>query len=141
MDGRQNGDRWRLREKNFAVPSGIDHLSPLKAVLPILRTWIEGSKKRGMASTSVGNVDAVTTAALARLMSIEGWSWLIASILFETRALQGTPAFAPSSETLAPTAVDTPPLSPLRSAQPDLASLRHVQAAMWSTAAKPDPPN
>lgn len=57
--------------------------------------------------TLAGNAETVTTAAPARVVSIEGTSWFVVSIPFETRTIQGSPALAASPGTLALTAADT----------------------------------
>ncbi len=46
--------------------------------------------------TFAGNAETLTTAAPARVVSIEGTRWFIVSIPFESRTVQGGPALAAS---------------------------------------------
>lgn len=57
--------------------------------------------------TLTGNSETVTTATPARVVTIEGTSWFIVNIPFETRTVSGSPALTPTSGTLALTAANT----------------------------------
>lgn len=57
--------------------------------------------------TLTGNSEIVTTATPARVVTIEGASWFIVSIPFETRSVSGSPALTATPGTLALTAANT----------------------------------
>jgi hypothetical protein len=57
--------------------------------------------------TLTGNSETITTATPTRVVTIEGASWFIVSIPFETRAVSGSPALTATPNTLALTAANT----------------------------------
>lgn len=57
--------------------------------------------------TLTGNAETLATAIPARVVTIEGASWFIVSIPFETRSTQGGPALTATPNTLALTAANT----------------------------------
>ncbi len=57
--------------------------------------------------TLTGNSETLTTTTPSRVITIEGATWFIVSIPFETRTISGSPALTATPNTLALTAADT----------------------------------